>query len=98
MSEYRVGFTEVSPTRSDDETYGGVLIYIRPPVQLNPDAVEQLLTFGDLEPLDPADREAANNLDVKNAVLLGSTPEQTTIYASFDKRSEGVAEQAANDT
>lgn len=98
MSEYKVSFTEVPPTSSNDETYSGVLIYIRPPVQLNPDAVEQLLTFGDLEPLDPTDRKVANGLDVKNALLLGSTAGQTTIYASIDKRSEGVAEQAANDT
>lgn len=98
MSEYRVAFTEVPPTRRNDETYSGVLIYICPPVQLNPDAVERYLTFGDLEPLDPADRQAANTLDVKNAVLLGSTAEQTTIYASIDKGFEGAAKQAANDT
>ena len=98
MSEYKVSYTEVPSTRRNDETYSGVLIHIRPPVQLNPDAVEQLLTFGDLEPLVPADLEAANNLDVKKAVLLGSTAEQTTIYASIDKGSERVAEQAANDT
>jgi hypothetical protein len=67
-------------------------------VQLNPDAVEHYLTFGDFEPLDPADLEAANNLVVCSAVLLGSTAEQTTIYASFDKKIEGVAEQVANDT
>ena len=65
MSEYRVAYTEVPPTRKDDETYDGVLIHIRPPVQLNPDAVKRYLTFGDLEPLDPADLEAANNLDIK---------------------------------
>jgi hypothetical protein len=98
MSEYTVAYTEVPATRSDNEMYGGLLVHIRPPVQLNPDAVEQFLTFGDLEPLNPADLEAPNKLDVKKAVLLGSTPEQTTIYASIDKRSEGVAEQVANDT
>jgi|SRR5712692_11681322 len=97
MSEYTVTFSEVPTSRSDDETHSGVLIYIRPPVQLNPDAVEHYLTFGDFEPLDPADLEAANNLDVKNAVLLGSTADQTTIYASFNKRSEGVAKLVAND-
>src|SRR5439155_27356577 len=98
MSEYRVAFTEVPATRGDDETYGGVLIHIRPPVQLNPDAVAQYLTFGDLEPVDPGDWEGANGPDVKKAVLLGSTTEQTTIYASIDKGIEGAAEQAANDT
>src|SRR5437879_3871658 len=98
MPEYKVSFTEVPPTRRNDKTYSGVVIQIRPPVQLNPDAVKQFLTFGDLEPLDPADLEAPNNLDVKKAVLLGSTAEQTTIYASIDKGLEGVAEQVANDT
>src|SRR5438876_3247090 len=98
MSEYKVSYTEVPPTRKYDETYSGVLIHIRPPVQLNPDAIEQYLTFGDLEPLNPGDREGANGPDVKNAVLLGNTTEQTTIYASFDKRFKGVAEQVANDT
>jgi len=96
MSEYRVAFTEVPPTRSGDETYSGVLIHIRPPVQLNPDAVARYLTAGDLEPLEPYDRD----FNVKGAVLLGSTLEQTTIYASIDKGYEGnvLAEQAANDT
>ena len=98
MSDYKVGFNEVPATRRDNETYGGVLIHIRPPVQLNPDAVEQFLTFGDLEPLDPADVKTTNDLDVKKAVLLGSTAEQTTIYASIAKGSERVAEQVANDT
>ena len=98
VSKYRVSFNEVSPTRNDDETYNGVLIYIRPPVQLNPTAVEQFLTFGDLEPLQPADLETPNKLDVKNAILLGNTAEQTTIYASVDKSSKRVAEQVANDT
>ncbi len=98
MSEYKVSHTKVPPTRRGDETYSGVLIHIRPPVQLNPSAVEQFLTFGYLEPLDPTDLEAPNNLDVKKAVLLGSTAEQTTIYASIDKGFEGAARQAANDT
>lgn len=96
MSEYRVAFTEVPPTRRGDETYSGVLIHIRPPVQLNPDAVARYLTAGDFEPLEPYDRD----FNVKSAVLLGSTPEQTTIYASIDKGYDGnvLAEQAANDT
>lgn len=96
MSEYRVTYTEVLPTRRNDNTYGGVLIHIRPPVQLNPDAVARYLTAGDLEPLEPYDRD----FNVKVAVLLGSTIEQTTIYASIDKEYEGnvLAEQAANDT
>jgi hypothetical protein len=98
MSEYRVAYTEVPATRTDDEMYGGLLVHIRPPVQLNPDAVEQFLTFGDLEPLNPADLGAPNKLDVKKAVLLGNTAEQTTIYASVDKSSRRVAEQVANDT
>lgn len=96
MSEYRVAYNEVPATRGDDETYGGVLIHIRPPVQLNPAAVEHYLKVGDLEPLE---RKATEGLDVKNVVLLGSTVEQTTIYASIDKQFEGqLAQQVANDT
>src|SRR5438270_9475999 len=99
MSEYKVSYTEVPPTRRNDETYSGVLIHIRPPVQLNPDAVAQYLTFGDLEPLNLADWEGANGPDVKKAVLLGSTAEQTTIYASVEKEGSKIfAEQAAKDT
>jgi hypothetical protein len=99
MSEYRVSFTEVPATRRDDETCGGVLIYICPSVQLNPDAVRQYRMFGDLEALDPAFFEGNNDADVKNAVLLGSTAEQTTIYASVEKEGSNLlAEQAANDT
>jgi hypothetical protein len=96
MSEYRVTYAEVPPTRRGDEKYSGVLIHIRPPVQLNPDAVARYLTAGDLEPLEPHDRD----FNVKGAVLLGSTPELTTIYASVDKGYDGnvLAEQAANDT
>jgi hypothetical protein len=97
MSEYTVTYTELPATRRDDgynEALGGVLVHIRPPVQLNPDVVSRYLTAGDLEPLEPYDRD----FDVKQAVLLGSTPEQTTIYASIDKRKMGLAEQAANDT
>jgi hypothetical protein len=99
MSEHRVSFTEVPATRRDDESCGGVLIHIRPPVQLNPDAVRQYLMFGTLEALGPAFWEGNDNLDIKNAVLLGSTAEQTTIYASIDKESsESLAQQVANDT
>jgi len=55
--------------------------------------------FGDLEPLGPAFREGNNDSEIKNAVLLGSTAEQTTIYASVEKEvSKVLAEQAANDT
>jgi len=99
MSEYKVSFTEVPATRWDHETSSGVLIQIRPPVQLNPDAVRQYLMFGTLEALDPAFWEGNDVADVKNAVLLGSTAEQTTIFASVDKEASKVlAEQAADDT
>src|SRR2546421_12654369 len=98
MSVHRVSFTEVPATRWDDKTSSGVLIYIRPPVQLNPDAVRQYLMFGDLDALDPAFFEGNNDADVKNALLLGSTTVQTTIYASVDKEGSNLfAEQAAND-
>lgn len=52
MFEYKVSFTEIANPRSDSETHDGVLIHIRPPVQLNPDAVERYLTFSDFEPAD----------------------------------------------
>jgi hypothetical protein len=99
MSEYKVRFTEVPATRWDDETSSGVLIHIWPPVQLNPDAVRQYLMSGNLDALDPAFLENNDNLEVKNAILLGSTDEQTTIYASVEKEASNLfAEQAANDT
>ena len=98
MSGYKVTYTEVPPTRLDAETYSGVLVHIRPPVQLNPDAVESYLINGDLEPLDPADLKEDNH-DVKRVVLLGSTAVQTTIYASVAKKyAETLAQQVANDT
>jgi hypothetical protein len=94
MSEYRVVFSEVPGESGDNETYGGVLIHIRPPVQLNPDAVERYLTTSAFEPVN----RSWKNLDIKDVVVLGSTPEQTTIYASIDRRDEGLAEQAADYT
>lgn len=99
MSEYTVSYSEISVESVDIENYGGVLIHIRPPVQLNSDAVERYLTFKDLEPIDRADPKLINH-DVKHVVVLGSTPEQTTIYASIAKQyDEGLlAEQLANDT
>lgn len=98
MSGYRVSFTEVPNPRSDNETHSGVLLHIQPPVQLNPDAVERFLTFGDFEPIDrDGDWE---KLDFKDVVVLGSTPVQTTIYASIANRYEDgvLAERAANHT
>jgi hypothetical protein len=94
MSEYRVNFTEVPAECVDDETYGGVLIHIRPPVQLNPDAVERYLSFKDFEPVN----RNSTNADIKDVVVLGSTPEQTTIYASVTREFEGVAQEAAEKT
>lgn len=98
MPEFRVTYTEMPNPRSDNETYGGVLIHIQPPVQLNPDAVTRYLTFGDFEPIEPT--QGWENLDIKDVVVLGSTPEQTTIYASIDKQYEEgrIAEQAARHT
>src|SRR6266566_7289052 len=97
MSEYRVDFTQVPGQCQENEKYGGVLLHIQPPVQLNSDAVERYLTFGDLEPIDR--RGDWNRLDIKDVVVLGSTPEQTTIYASIDKQFEGrLAQRAAEHT
>jgi hypothetical protein len=98
MSEYRVDYSEVPGECVDYETYDGVLIHIRPPIQLNPDAVMRYLTFSDFAPI--GDTQNWKNMDVKDVVLLGSTPEQTTIYASIDKgyEDEVLARQLANKT
>jgi hypothetical protein len=66
-------------------------------VQLNPEAVERYLTNGDFEPVD---RQFTNNLDVKDVVMLGSTTEQTTIYASISMgvNPELLARRVARDT
>ena len=96
MSEHTVAYTEVPAECGDDETYGGLLIHIRPPVQLNPDAVERYLSFKDFEPVN----RNSTNADIKDVVVLGSTPEQTTIYASIVKEYEDevIARQTANNT
>src|SRR6266487_3348692 len=97
MSEYRVTYTEVPPARSDDEKYGGILIRIQPPVPLNPDAVTRYLSFRDFEPIDP--NEKWEKHDVKDVVVLGSTPEQTTIYASIARQHAGrLADRTAHHT
>lgn len=98
MSEYRVTYTEIPNPRSDNETHSGVLLHIRPPVQLNPDAVERYITFGDFEPIDR--RENWEKLDYKDVVVLGSTAEQTTIYASIANRYEDgvLSERVARHT
>ncbi|SRR5258708_264535 len=97
MSEqYIVAFNKVSAECGDDKTYGGLLIHIRPPVQLNPDAVERYLTFKDFEPVN----RDYKNADIKDVVVLGSTPEQTTIYASILKgyEDEALAQEVAMKT
>lgn len=96
MSEYRVAYAEVPAECEDKGRYSGVLIRILPPVQLNSDAVERYLTSGSFDSsFDPSD----GTLDVKDVVLLGNTPEQTTIYASIAKKySERLAQEVVNDT
>lgn len=98
MSEYRVTYAEIPNPRSDDKTHDGALIYIQPPVQLNPDAVERYLTFGDFVPIDRSGDWTS--MDFKDVCLLGSTATQTTIYVSIEKGYEDgvLAEQAANHT
>lgn len=97
MSEYKVTYTEVPPVPSGDEKYSGLLIRIQPPVQLNPDAVTRYLSFSDFAPIDSTENWEGH--DIKDAAVLGSTPEQTTIYASIDRQYAGLlAEQAANNT
>lgn len=91
MSEYRITYTEIPAQRTDYDEEGdqiepqhsGLLIHIRPPVQLNPDAVRRHLEASTLRPLEPNHNPEA--LEVKDVVLLGSTDEQTTIYASVER-------------
>lgn len=97
MSEYRITYTEISAQRTDydeeekgepiEPQHSGLLIHIRPPVQLNPDAVRRHLEASTLRPLDPSHNPEA--LEVKDVVLLGSTDEQTTIYASIEREFRG---------
>jgi len=94
MPEYRVTYTEVPAQCEEKEKYGGLLIRIRPPVQLNPDAIERYLSYYNLESIDrssPPD-------ELKDVVVLGSTPEHTTIYASTDRVIEGLAQETAEKT
>jgi len=94
MSEYSVTYSEV-PAQCRDETHSGVLVHIQPPVQLNPDAVERYLTFSDFEPIDRSG--SWENLDIKDVVVLGSSAEQTTIYASINRQfGRRLAERAAD--
>lgn len=98
MSEHRVTFTEVPAACEDSGRYGGVLIRILPPVQLNSDAVARYLTSGGF--LDGSIDPSEGTDDVKDVALLGSTSEQTTIYASIAKEYEAgsLARDVANDT
>jgi hypothetical protein len=85
MSEYRVTHSNV-PAQCEyidgEQLYSGLLVHIQPPVpSLNPDAVTRYLTNGSFEPI--IDHSDLRDADTKDVVLLGSTPEQTTIYASI---------------
>jgi hypothetical protein len=97
MSEYRVSYTEVPAECEDKKTYGGLLIHILPPVQLNPKVVERYLTYGSLDRTFDSGEETS---DIKDVALLGSTPEQTTIYASVANGYEAgvLAQEIAKDT
>src|SRR6266516_3070156 len=97
MSDKTVTYSDVPTPRCVDETYKRVLGYIRAPVQLNPGAVERYLTFGYFEPINRSDSQ--EGLDIKDVVVLGSTLEQTTIYASIKRQFEGrLAQRAAEYT
>ncbi len=78
--------------RSEKDGWAGVFIYIQPPVQLNPDAVERYLAHGNLEPVE---RDLLPDADLQDVVVLGSNSEQTTIYASTNRKVEEAAQQAA---
>jgi hypothetical protein len=95
MSEYRITHTEIPAQRTDYDEEGdqiepqhtGLLIHIRPPVQLNPAAVQRHLEWSTLRPIDSD--ATAELFDVKDVVVLGSTDEQTTIYASIAQKFQG---------
>jgi len=97
MSEYRITYTEIPAQRTDydpeeegepiESQHSGLLIHIRPPVQLNPDAVRRHLEASTLRPLEPGYNPEV--FEVKDVVLLGSTDEQTTIYASVEREYRG---------
>jgi hypothetical protein len=97
MSEYKVSFTNVPVLFTQREEYEGVFIHISPPVpNLNSDAIERYLTHGDFEPVErKALTDDIPDNDIRDVVVLGSTDEQTTIYASVDTSIGGVAENAA---
>jgi len=97
MPEYRIAYTEVPNPRGDNETHSGVLLHIQPPVPLNPDAVERYLTFSDFEPIDRSGDWT--KLDIRDVCVLGSTTEQTTIYASVKRQfASRLAERTADHT
>src|SRR5207247_1655138 len=86
--EHRITTSEIPAQCQDTENYTGLLVHIRPPVQLNPDAVERYLIRGDFEQLDGT--ESQSELDVKDVGIVGNTPEQTTIYASTRTYNDAV--------
>jgi hypothetical protein len=74
------------------DTYTGLLMHIQPPVSLNSDAVDRWYAHNDLEPITKEDEDPSFPDDVKNVLLLGSTKEQTTIYALVEKSDDGGRE------
>lgn len=90
--EYRVTFTNISPLREEKERYEGVLIRIRPPVQLDSDAVNRYLSWGEFEPVWNKNYE---NTEIRDIAVLGNTAVQTTIYASTHR---GHAKEVAKRT
>jgi len=100
MSEYKVSFNKVPALCRQRKAYEGVFIRISPPVpDLNSDAIERYLTYGEFEPVErKALTDDIPDDEVKDIVVLGSTDEQTTIYASIDTSIGGGAENAAKST
>lgn len=94
--EYRITTSEIPAQCEDAENHTGLLVYIRPPVPLHPEAVERYLATGAFEPLTPNRRHDRNN-DINDVILLGSTAEQTTIYVSMANPTDGLPEQVTED-
>ena len=104
MAEYRIsseiienfanGYADLEP---EEDTHEGLLMHIKSPIQLNPDAVERWFIHYGFEPVTESDRQESRERaiekphlrnEIENPVLLGSTDEQTTIYVNVQKYSD----------
>lgn len=86
--EYKITTSAILPQCENREEYDGLLVHIQPPVQLNSDAIARYLIHKDFEQLRGT--ESNDRLDVKDVTVIGSTSEQTTIYASIQNYHESI--------